>query len=181
MDAKFKKAVDKTLEHEGGYCEIKGDSGGATNYGISLRFLKGYYPNCHLVDINNDGSVNKDDIKNLTKDDAKKIYHSQFWLKNKCDQIVDDILAAKFFDMSVNMGLSQAARILQRAVGHFKLFNIVEDGKIGAKTLQAVNQIKPDQLLCVLKKECETFYTNLATKNPELKKFLNGWLKRADS
>ena len=58
---------------------------------------------------------------------------------------------------------------------------IVEDGKIGAKTLQAVNQIKPDQLLSVLKKECETFYTNLATKNPELKKFLNGWLKRADS
>ena len=64
---------------------------------------------------------------------------------------------------------------------HFKLFNIVEDGKIGAKTLQAVNQIKPDQLLSVLKKECEDFYTNLATKNPELKKFLNGWLKRADS
>ena len=36
----FEKAVEKVLEHEGGYVDHKADPGGATNYGISLRFVK---------------------------------------------------------------------------------------------------------------------------------------------
>ena len=41
--ANFESAIKKTLKHEGGYNEVKGDAGGATNFGISLRFLKSIF------------------------------------------------------------------------------------------------------------------------------------------
>ena len=38
-DPYFLKCFDFTIKNEGGYNEIKFDNGGATNYGVSLRFL----------------------------------------------------------------------------------------------------------------------------------------------
>jgi lysozyme family protein len=179
MNKEYLSAFEKTLGHEGGYNEVKGDAGGATNFGVSLRFLKDAYNFDDTADIDNDGDVDKDDIKSMSKADAQEIYYKHFWLKNKCDQITNQIIASKFFDMSVNMGLVQATKLLQRSLNHFKLFNIAEDGKIGPKTLQAVNQVHSDQLLHVMRKECEAFYIRLVEKKPEYKKFLKGWTNRA--
>ena len=83
--ANFESAIKQTLIHEGGYNEVKGDAGGATNFGISLRFLKGLDDNLDLADINNDGKIDSLDIKNLTEEHAKKIYFEEFWKANKCD------------------------------------------------------------------------------------------------
>ena len=179
--ANFDEAIKKTLKHEGGYNEVKGDSGGATNYGISLRFLKSIDDNLDLADINNDGKVDTLDIKSLTENQAKKIYYEEFWKANKCDLIKDDAVAAKFFDMSVNMGLSQATKLLQRACNYFKIFGLTVDGKIGNKTLQAANQVNPEQLLNAMRKECQSFYIYLVDQKPIYEKFLKGWLNRAIS
>ena len=179
MNKTYLKAFNNTLGHEGGYNEVKGDAGGATNFGVSLRFLEGVFSADVTVDIDKDGDVDKHDIKALSKEKAQEIYYKHFWLKNKCDLISNEIIANKFFDMSVNMGLVQAAKLLQRSLNHFKLFNIVEDGKIGPKTLQAANQVHPEQLLHVMRKECECFYLRLVEQKPQYKKFLKGWLNRA--
>lgn len=179
MTNHFDYAFDKTLGHEGGYNNVKGDAGGATNYGVSLRFLSDLFKSKDWVDLDNNGKIDAEDIKNLSKKDAKKIYFEDFWLKNKIDKIQNKEVAAKFFDMSVNMGLTQSTKILQRALNHFKLFNLSEDGKIGPATLQAVNQTHGEQLLHMLRKECENFYTSLVERKPEYKKFLKGWLIRA--
>jgi lysozyme family protein len=179
--ANFESAIKQTLIHEGGYNEVKGDAGGATNFGISLRFLKGLDDNLDLADINHDGKIDTLDIKNLTEEHAKKIYFEEFWKANKCDLIKDDAVAAKFFDMSVNMGLKQATKLLQRACNHFKIFGLTVDGKIGNKTLQAVNQTNPEQLLNVIRKECQSFYIYLVDEKPAYEKFLKGWLRRAMS
>ena len=172
-------AFEKTLGHEGGFNEVKGDSGGATNFGVSLRFLEDAYRTKNWVDLNHDGKIDRTDIKLLEKDDVKKIYLEDFWLKNKCDKIDNKYIAAKLFDISVNMGNLQAAKILQRAINQFKIFNLTVDGKIGPATLMAVNKIVPEQLLNAIRKECEAFYTSLVNKRPEYKKFLKGWLNRA--
>ena len=53
----FNEIIEKILEHEGGYVDDPLDAGGETNFGITKKF----YPNV--------------DIKNLTEEQAKKIYH----------------------------------------------------------------------------------------------------------
>ena len=57
----FNKIIEKVLEHEGGYVNDPKDLGGETKYGITKRF----YPDV--------------DIKNLTKEQAKTIYHTDYW------------------------------------------------------------------------------------------------------
>jgi lysozyme family protein len=178
--ANFEYAIKKTLKHEGGYNEVKGDAGGATNYGISLRFLKSIYKTNNWVDVDNDGDVDANDIKNLSENQAKKIYYEQFWLANKCIYIEDDEVAAKFFDMTVNMGGKQAAKLLQQALNHLG-YELAVDGVIGQGTLSAINKATSSVLLTLLRFECIIFYRKLTLGNPELMKFLKGWHARAIS
>jgi len=180
MKNNFTIALERTLKHEGGYNDVKGDAGGATNHGISLRFLKDLHKTAHWVDFDKDGDVDAQDIKNLTKEDAGKIYHSEFWLKNKCDKIIDVNIAAKLFDMSVNMGCKQAARLLQAAL-KLSGFDVTVDGILGPKTIDAVNKSIPEDLKVFIVYECINFYLNLVQANPTYKKFIKGWLKRAVS
>ncbi len=57
---KFLKAIPFIFEHEGGYNNITGDHGGATNWGVSLRLLKSLND-----DINHDGKI--DHFTNLSR------------------------------------------------------------------------------------------------------------------
>jgi len=178
--ANFDYAIKQTLKHEGGYNEVKGDAGGATNYGISLRFLKDMYKTNSWVDIDGDGDLDAGDIKHLTENQAKKIYYEEFWLKNKCIFINSDEVAAKFFDMAVNMGSRQATKLLQRAANHMG-HNLAVDGIIGQSTLHTVNKVEPHVLAILLRYECIMFYQSLVKHKPELMKFLSGWMRRAVS
>jgi len=178
--ANYGKAFDKTIKHEGGYNDIQGDNGGPTNFGVSLRFLSLLYKDCGIGDFDNDGDVDKDDIKKLTIENAKEIYFKAFWLKQKCDLINDDEIAAKLFDLSVNAGLMQAAKLIQRACNQFGK-DLTEDGKLGPKSIIAINNINPDELLIAYRYECVQFYLKLVEQTPSFSKFIKGWLRRAVS
>ena len=52
---KFEEAWSYVKENEGGYVNDKNDKGGATKYGVSLRFLKGLERD--EGDINGDGEL----------------------------------------------------------------------------------------------------------------------------
>lgn len=178
--ANYDKAFDKTIKHEGGYNDIQGDNGGPTNFGVSLRFLSLLYKDCGIGDIDGDGDVDKDDIKKLALPDVKKIYKKSFWDVQKCDLINDDEIAAKLFDLSVNAGLVQAGKLIQRACNQFGKV-LTEDGKLGPKSILAINQIDPQELLIAFRFECVQFYLGLVEKNPSFSKFIKGWLRRAVS
>jgi len=92
----FDEIIELTLEHEGGYVHDPKDLGGETNFGITKKF----YPNV--------------DIKNLTKQQAKTIYHTDYWRRAKCDEIPSR-LRHIYFDMVVNFGKRGAVKVLQRA------------------------------------------------------------------
>ena len=92
----FNKIIEVVLQHEGGYVNDPDDLGGETKYGITKRF----YPDV--------------DIKNLTKEQAKHIYHTDYWRRAKCDE-VPPYLRHIYFDMVVNFGQSGAVKVLQRA------------------------------------------------------------------
>lgn len=156
----FEIAIERVLKHEGGYVNNPADKGGETNYGISKRS----YPNL--------------DIKNLSLDQAKAIYKRDFWDRGKYALINNDLVAAKVFDLSVNMGASQAIKILQRALRACDL-QVAEDGILGSQTLVAINTMEPGSLIIALRSEVAGFYRSLVAAKPSQVVFLNGWLNRA--
>ena len=87
-------------------------------------------------------------------------------------------IAAKVLDMRVNMGPSQAHKILQRALRAAE-YPVKVDGVFGPITTAAVNTVHPRHLLVALRSEAAGFYRGLVAQRPEYAKFENGWLNRA--
>lgn len=157
---KFEKAFAYAVSNEGEYVCNKHDQGGETKFGISQKA----YPYLN--------------IKDLTIDGAKKIYYNDYWIRAKCDQIVDAAVATKLFDLAVNTGIKQAAIILQRAL-RATGFILEEDGIIGSKTIQCANEANPSTLLAAMKSESAGYYRLIVAKRPSQRQFLLGWLNRA--
>lgn len=151
----FSRAINYVLRNEGKYVNNKKDPGGETKFGISSRA----YPDV--------------DLKTLTMERAIDIYHKNYW-RPYMDRITDYRVAAKVFDMGVNMGLYQAAKILQRAAGVEHV-----DGVVGPKTIEIVNKHNPDLLLQKIVTELTAFYRHIAADSPRRATFLKGWLNRA--
>lgn len=178
----FDKAILITLKHEGGFVNDPIDPGGATNWGISIRFLKHAGDEDHDGwldgDIDHDGDIDVDDIRKMTVEQACRIYRIHFWDKYKYDKIVDFVVAARVFDMTVNMGAIQTGKIVQRAVNNISPMLHV-DGKIGDKTFGAINCVDPEILMSEIRQEHAQFYLNLIAANPKFEKYRKGWLRRA--
>jgi lysozyme family protein len=159
-DENFLMAVEKVLEHEGGYVNHPNDPGGETKYGISKRS----YPNLN--------------IRNLTVDQAKEIYYNDWWMKNRYYEIPDARLAAKVFDTAINMGSRQANKLLQRAAmvcGH----DLVDDGILGRRSFAAIANSDPNLLLAGFRAFQWAYYRAIMKRNPRLKVFARGWKRRA--
>lgn len=157
---KFLKSVFFTLMWEGGYSNHKNDPGGETKYGIS----KASYPDL--------------DIKNLTLDEALKIYHRDYW-----DKVRGDLLPAKIdtivFDWAVNSGPYRAIKELQKLIG------TTPDGIIGEITLFALKKSVESygifKVATDLINRRRHFYERLIEKNPKFIVFRNGWMNRVSS
>lgn len=158
--ANFDKAIEVVLAHEGGYVNHPADPGGETKYGITKRS----YPNV--------------DIKNLTIAQAKKIYLDDFWSPYKYAQIVNDAIATKLFDTSVNVGPKRAFRFMQQALNQMGK-SLVADGVMGAKTVEAINAVDNSVLLNVYRDVQAVYYKGLVAADPSKGVFLKGWLRRA--
>ena len=152
----FNKIIEKVLEHEGGYVNDPHDRGGETNFGITKKF----YPDV--------------DIKNLTKDQAKHIYHTDYWRRGKCDEIPSK-LRHIYFDMLVNFGKRGAVKVLQRAENAKNKDKIDVDGGLGPATLKAIQNLELERVRAyrVLR------FANLVIKKPEQERFWFGWFRRA--
>ena len=157
MKTSFDEIIDTVLDHEGGYVNDPKDLGGETKYGITKRF----YPDV--------------DIKNLTKEDAKKIYYDDYCVKNRVPQLPKN-LRYIYFDMCINQGRGTAVRVLQRAC-NAKGADLKVDGGFGPNTIKAINKYTPcdNRVRCYRLKH----YYDLVNKKPEQEKFLFGWYRRA--
>jgi lysozyme family protein len=174
IDDSFARAVDIVLRHEGGISNDPNDPGGMTKYGISLRFLE-LMPD---GDITGDGKIDELDIAQLTRDQAIDLYWRKFWNLYHYNKFHDWKLAAKLFDLAVNMGPMQSHKLLQQAL-HSVGMKIKIDGKLGAVSFKSANAANRDALLAALRSEAAGFYRTLCAKNKNYDKFLAGWLNRA--
>lgn len=160
----FERAVARVLIDEGGYVDNPADPGGATNFGISKR----QYPGL--------------DIAALTRAEAVAIYYRDWWQRYRYSELPGPI-AAKLFDMAVNIGPDHAVRCLQgalRACGR----RVAEDGVLGRVTAAAVGAANQLAMIAALRAEAAGYYRTLAAlergRRPDGdREFLEGWLNRA--
>lgn len=155
----FLAAVERVLDNEGGYSSSLADPGGATKFGISARSYPGL------------------DIATLTRDAAVKIYWSEWWLRFGFAQLPGAI-AAKTFDLAVNMGAAHAIACLQRALRACGL-PVTEDGALGPATTLASRRADPGALMAALRSELAAHYRMVASNQKRGAAFLKGWLNRA--
>lgn len=130
MRASYEKALERLLQHEGGYVNHPSDPGGATNFGITIHDYRRYVkPNATPAD-----------VKAMHLDEAKAIYKAKYWDALKCDDLPAGLDYA-VFDFGVNSGVFRSAVFLQR------ILKVVDDGFIGPKTLEAVNNADREELI----------------------------------
>lgn len=182
----FDHVVEKLIEIEGGFCNNPSDSGGATKFGISNRFLSIVCSEDKNMlakfDKNQDGFIDKEDIKNISKEDACYLYKVFFWDKYKFHLLPICSLTQKVFETCVNTGVVAAIKSLQSAINkQLDLKNKLSvDGIIGEKTAIAMNS-----LLCKEREIMQDFiqisiahYRGIVKKIPKNATFLNGWINR---
>lgn len=164
MMNRFNKFLNYIFKVEGGYTDDKNDRGGKTTWGITEEEARDF------------GYTG--DMQNLTKDFAKNIYLKKYYLGNKLDKIIDDRVALSIFDWAVNSGRRgiKKAQIVANKFGA----NLVIDGIIGNKTLEAINSMNPEEFLKEYHELQRTFYKNLAAKDSTQEDFLKGWLNRVE-
>lgn len=180
--AEFAPAVEVLLLHEGGFVDHPDDPGGATNYGVSLRWLLSQFTveglNPDTFDFDGDGDVDANDIKLMPREAAIELYRLKWWNEYGYAQIADQAIATRMFSFSVNVGASQAHKFIQRACRACE-WDLVDDGLLGPRSFGAINTIDPQRLLPALRAEAAGFYRGLVMKEKGFKTFLNGWLRRA--
>lgn len=183
--ADIRLALPTIFLHEGGYVNNVKDPGGATNFGVSLKFLitagdldgDGWLDG----DVNHDGKIDVADIKAMTKTDAGKIYDLYWWSRYRYALIDDQAVATKVFDLAINMGHIAAHKCLQRAVRAATQHTLKEDGVLGDLSFKAINLANPLKLLPALKSEAAGTYRAIRLKNGNEQAFITGWLNRAYS
>jgi len=176
-DKDFETAIEEVLKSEGGYVNDPLDLGGETNLGITLKFMldkKDY----ELFDIENDGDIDKIDLKKLDKERAKLIYRKYFWDNFSLDLVESGKIAYLIFDMVINHGPGILKRV-KRVLNDLYEAELDETkGTIDGDTLYFLNTLDVDELIDVLLSFRERYYKEITIKRPANQKFLKGWLNR---
>lgn len=148
----YDKCYDVICKNEGGYVNDPKDSGGETYKGVARRYnrdwdgwvvIDRYKIMCEHDNISpkNNPKEFKNRMNELLKnnseidDKIRGLYSKEYWHPCRCDDIasVDKKLALYVFDYAINSGVSRAVKDLQEVIGGINV-----DGKIGAKTLEAL-------------------------------------------
>lgn len=195
----FEKAYISTTAHEGGYSNHMRDAGGETWKGISRKNHPAWegwkvvddarknagrhFPACLGYDA---------ELERLTR----IFYFASYWQPLKLEAISDAEISAEVFDTAVNQGLRTSARYLQEALNTLNnnqqyYANLVVDGNIGPKTLQAyaaymstacMASRSKDRNIKVLLKVLNGLqfmrYYEIVQRNEAQEVFFYGWVQR---
>lgn len=156
--------IDGLLLREGGWSDRAADSGGPTNFGITLKTFQRW---------RGDSRLTAADLRNMEQAEARLIYAREYIRKPGFNAIKDDHLRAHVIDFGVNSGQQTAAMALQRALG------VNQDTVIGPKTLAAIEALGAVRasnrlMLARIRLQCR-----IVQRRPKDLANLNGWIGRA--
>lgn len=168
-DTSMRDYIKNTIigKHEKGYQAMPEDRGNTvdgqligTKFGISAKTLKKHLGRTPKVE----------EMKNLKLSTALDILESKYYTKPGINKLPEDI-RKNVLDMSINAGPERAIKLLQQQSG------AKQDGIIGPETIKKSGVINNNTYVNARKQ----YYESLAKRRPDNKKFLKGWLRRAES
>ena len=169
--ANFDIAHQNSDTAEGGYAKVAGDDGGETYRGISRRFFPAWQ-GWKLIDaIPVESKIHNARFSHVDHLVAP-LYKANFWDPIYGDKINDQRLAEVMFDFAVTSGVRDAVILAQRTMG------AETDGIMGSMTLMRINN-SPGYIFLV--DYCVgrlLHYAKEAKRDPDDRKFLQGWWKR---
>ncbi|WP_288843895.1 glycoside hydrolase family 108 protein [uncultured Deefgea sp.] len=173
--------IDNLLDHllgiEGGYSNNPKDSGGETNWGVTVAVAREEGYAGRMVD--------------MTRDQAKMIYLRRYWVKPHFADIGarSAAIAAELFDTGVNCGTATSSMMLQRALNVMNnqatLYGDLKvDGAIGPATLTALDRYlakrgREGEVVLLKALNCiqGERYIDLAERRQKDEAFVYGWIK----
>ncbi len=155
--------IGEIIKREGGFVDHPSDKGGPTNFGITLRTLRTWRGQ----------PVTREDVRTLTKAEARQIYAERYIQRPKFDKIADARLREHVIDCGVLSGPRTAAKWLQKAAG------VTDDGAIGPLTLAAVNGGDTHTLNTKVAVLRIRSMGRIMTRDHSQAAFALGWLRRA--
>ena len=167
--ADFDVFLPIVLRFEGGYVDDPTDPGGETNKGITMATFQQCSHDLLGLD------PTSDQLKALTDAQAGLIYKALYWNKVQGDALVSQDLANIVCDFFVNSG-THATKLLQHVLNNMGA-NLVEDGALGAASLQALAGLDQVQVYRQYKAGRIAYYQGLGQRFPQ---FLKGWLNRVN-
>lgn len=171
--ANFEKVYPNIAKGEGGYSNNPNDVGNycggkliGTNHGIASTFYKGVKGRCPTVE----------EMKNLSKAEAKSLWKQYFWTKIDGDNVPLDSLA-ELYIYSTGGGNSGWLHIRQSAnkVAGKKLFE-EKAVPLSKSQMQTVNKLNGEKMYKEMSKLRQRFFENHPNQT-----FVKGWLSRLNS
>lgn len=156
--------IDGLLLREGGYADRAEDSGGPTNFGITLETFRRWRGNSRLTAV---------DLRKMARAEARLIYAGEYIRKPGFDAIADDHLRAHVIDFGVNSGQQTAAMALQKALG------VKQDAVLGPQTMAAIEALGAIRASNRLMLARIRLLCRIVIRRPENLANLNGWIERA--
>jgi lysozyme family protein len=151
--------IEMIVRLEAGYSDNPADPGGATNFGITQRYLdnaRNRWPDLPAS------------VADLNVSQAFMLYQSDEWVEIHGDQL-PAMVAPLVMDEAVNGGPGTAVRLLQESL------NIAADGVIGPQTLAAAQAADPAKLAAEYAARRAVFYAKLEDSEAQ---FELGWMRR---
>ena len=163
--AAFADHIEPLVRKEGGYklTDIAGDRGGKTYAGISHRSHPGW-EGWKLLERGAEPTVLHAAVH--------KLYETDYWSPIKGDLLEDDGKAEIMFSCAVLSGPARAVRLAQQVC------EVDVDGRMGPRTLEAVNGINNDLFEARFALARLNRYRNICNRNRSQSKFLLGWMNR---
>lgn len=171
--ADFNQFLPSLLRNEGGWVDNPADPGGATNKGVTLRTFKIFAQKLLALE----PSIHN--LRNLSNDQAGKIYKAEYWDAIRGDDIKYQLLANIVFDFYVNAG-THATAILFKVLIHMgaHLHGIT---RVTPKVIEVMNTMNQAEIYMEYKHARIAYYKTLAQEHPALRVFLKGWLNRVNT
>lgn len=176
MDQKIRKIIGDIIGIEGRYVNDPADSGGETNWGITVKVARAF------------GYLGP--MKDMPREIAEGIYYKEYVVDPGFAKIMDlsPEIAAELTEFGVNCGTGTAARCLQEGLndlnnGASLWPDLVEDGAIGQRSLDALRiflHLRKAEGQMVLLRDLNSrqhhHYSQLVRRRPKDERFFYGWV-----
>ena len=168
------RIINQIIRIEGGYVDDPSDSGGETNFGITVAVAR------------HNGYIGS--MECMPRKVAFDIYSAKYWHAVRGDVLADlsESIAEEVIDTAVNMGPTRAGKFLQRTLNVFNkresfYRDLKVDGVIGKATLIALHSylVIRDEKTIVKALNClqGAYYITLSESREKDEQFVYGWFK----